>query len=47
IYERSKLRAGNVIDGPALIEEPTSVTNVLSGYKCEVDKSGSLIITRK
>ena len=47
IYERSKLLAGNVIDGPALIEEPTSVTNVLSGYKCKVDKSGSLIITRK
>jgi N-methylhydantoinase A len=47
IYERSRLLAGNVIDGPALIEEPTSVTNVLIGYKCEVDNSGSLIITRR
>ena len=47
IYERSKLLANNIVMGPALIEEPTSVTNIPQGYRCEVNKFGHLIITRK
>ena len=46
VYERSKLLASNLVNGPALIEEPTSVTVVPDGYQCEVDKVGNLIITR-
>jgi N-methylhydantoinase A len=47
IYERSKLLAGNIIEGPALIEEPTTVTNTAKGSMCEIDKFGHLLITRK
>lgn len=47
VYERSKLLANNVVTGPALIEEPTSVTVVGEGHQCEVDRLGNLIITRR
>lgn len=47
IYERPRFLAGNVVDGPALIEEPTSVTHVPAGSQCVVDRFGNLIITRK
>jgi N-methylhydantoinase A len=47
VYNRSYLEEGNVIEGPALIEEATSVTTVLPGYACTVDKSGVLIINRR
>ncbi|MFQ6065666.1 MAG: hydantoinase/oxoprolinase family protein [bacterium] len=44
IYQRNKLRAGNIIPGPAIIEEPTSTTVVEKGQICSVDQYGSLII---
>jgi N-methylhydantoinase A len=47
VYERSKLQANNMIVGPALIEEPTSVTVVGERHQAEVDSIGNLIITRK
>ncbi len=47
VYERSKLLANNVVTGPALIEEPTSVTVIGEGHQCEVDRLGNLIITRR
>ena len=47
VYDRDKLVAGNILEGPALIEERTTVANLLSGYKCEVEESGHMIITRK
>jgi N-methylhydantoinase A len=47
VYERSKLLAHDFINGPALIEEPTTVSNVPQGYQCEVDKVGNLVIARK
>lgn len=36
IYERSRLRPGMVVDGPALIEEQTSSTLVPPGAHAEV-----------
>jgi len=47
VYERSKLLANNMVTGPALIEEPTSVTVVSEGHHCEVDRLGNLVITRR
>ncbi len=47
VYERSRLLARNVVDGPALIEEQTSVTQVPEGSQCVVDWLGNLIITKK
>ncbi|MEA1963915.1 MAG: hydantoinase/oxoprolinase family protein [Candidatus Aerophobetes bacterium] len=45
VYQRDKLRAGNIIQGPAIIEEPTSTTVVENNQICSVDQYGNLIIT--
>jgi len=43
-YARAELRAGNRIDGPALIEEHASTTVVLPGDRLHVDEFGNLVI---
>ncbi|WP_309493276.1 hydantoinase/oxoprolinase family protein [Candidatus Hecatella orcuttiae] len=43
-YERGDLRAGNVVKGPAIVEQPDSTTLIDFGYKAEVDDYGNLII---
>ena len=43
-FQREHLRAGNVIKGPALIEEYASTTVVLPGDKLSVDALGNLSI---
>ena len=43
-YARDELKAGNRIDGPALIEEHASTTVVLPGDKLQVDAFGNLVI---
>ena len=45
IYERSKLKYGNVINGPAVIMEMDSTTLILSKHKGKVDKFGNILIT--
>lgn len=44
IYRRDRLVAGNVLVGPALIEEETATTTVEKGGRCSVDEYGNLII---
>jgi len=44
VYRRAGLRAGNLIAGPAIIEEPTATTVVEEGQLCRVDGYGNLII---
>jgi N-methylhydantoinase A len=43
-YARDELRAGNRIEGPALIEEHASTTVVLPGDSLKVDEIGNLVI---
>jgi N-methylhydantoinase A len=43
-YSRNKLKYGNVITGPALIEEHASITVVPPDDKLNVDQYGNLII---
>jgi N-methylhydantoinase A len=43
-YARHELRAGNRVDGPALIEEYASTTVVLPGDRLRVDEYGNLVI---
>ena len=45
IYERTKLKYGNVINGPAVIMEMDSTTLILSKHKGKVDKFGNILIT--
>jgi N-methylhydantoinase A len=44
-YTRAGLLAGNVIQGPALIEEHASTTVVMPGERLEVDVIGNLVIS--
>ncbi|WP_328813756.1 hydantoinase/oxoprolinase family protein [Rhodococcus sp. NBC_00297] len=44
IYDRVKLLAGNVVEGPAVITEMDSTTLVLSGHAATVHSSASLLI---
>jgi N-methylhydantoinase A len=43
-YARDELRAGNRIDGPALVEEHASTTVVLPDDRLQVDGHGNLVI---
>jgi N-methylhydantoinase A len=45
IYERALLRAGNVVPGPAIVEEPTHVTVIAPGDAMTVDRFGNLVIS--
>jgi N-methylhydantoinase A len=44
IFDRKDLLAGHVIDGPAIIEEPASVTVLNPGSRLSVDAFGHLVI---
>ncbi|MBN1189937.1 MAG: hydantoinase/oxoprolinase family protein [Dehalococcoidales bacterium] len=44
IFERAGLLCGNVIEGPAIVEEPYHTTIVMPGQRLEVDKFGDLVI---
>jgi 5-oxoprolinase (ATP-hydrolysing) len=46
LYDRSLLRAGHLITGPALIVDPSATTVVEPGWQAEVDPHGNLILTR-
>lgn len=47
LFERSALLAGSVVEGPALIEEPTTTTVVRRHQRCRVDRIGNLLISRR
>ena len=44
IYERSKLLAGNRIEGPAVVCEMDSTTVILAGFVGSVDRFGNILI---
>jgi N-methylhydantoinase A len=44
IYDRSKLKAGDVIPGPAIVVEMDSTTLVLPGCNAVVDPYGVILI---
>ncbi len=44
IYDRAKLRAGDRLDGPAVVQQFDSTTVILAGMSCHVDLWGNLII---
>jgi N-methylhydantoinase A len=45
VYDRARLRAGDVVRGPAVVTEMDSTTLVLPGHVATVHESGSLLIT--
>ncbi|WP_035855054.1 hydantoinase/oxoprolinase family protein [Cryptosporangium arvum] len=44
VYDRAKLRAGDVVTGPAIVTEMDSTTLVLPGHAATVHPTGSLLI---
>jgi N-methylhydantoinase A len=44
IYDRTRLKPGNVVTGPAIVTEFDSTTVVLSGYAATVDRNLNLLI---
>jgi N-methylhydantoinase A len=44
IYDRSKLRAGDKVRGPAVVTEMDATTLILSGHIAEVDTTGNILI---
>lgn len=44
IYDRGKLKAGNRIDGPAIITEMDSTSIILPAHRGEIDHVGNIII---
>jgi len=44
LYDRARLRAGDVVPGPAIVTEMDSTTLVLPGHAARVHPSGSLLI---
>lgn len=44
IYRRSELAYGNVVDGPAVVEEETSTTFLRENDRAVVDRFGNLVI---
>jgi len=44
IYHRDKLRMGDRLDGPAIVDEGTSTTVIHTGQSLKIDKLGNMII---
>ena len=47
LYDREKLHNGNVIPGPAIVEQMDSTTIILSNQKATVDEFLNMMIERK
>ena len=47
VYDRTALKHGDMIEGPAILEEPDSTTICPPGYSVEVDPFLNLVITRQ
>ena len=46
VYDGEKIGAGNVISGPAIIEETTTTVVIPAAFACSVDKYKNYILTR-
>jgi N-methylhydantoinase A len=47
VYDRTRLLAGNVIDGPALVSQLDSTTLVGIGWRAVVDSFGNFVMERR
>jgi N-methylhydantoinase A len=46
IYRRSDLGPGQVVDGPAVVEEYGATVPLAPGFRAEVDRFGNLVVSR-
>ena len=45
VYDGTRLGAGDVIDGPSVIEEPTTTIVVQPGWQARLDPTGCYVIS--
>ena len=46
VYDSSRLKPGNVITGPAIVEEPTTTVVIPKGFDCTLDEYENYVIRR-
>jgi N-methylhydantoinase A len=46
-YSRAQLSPGQVVEGPALITEPSTTTHVTGAFTATLDAAGNIIMTRR
>jgi N-methylhydantoinase A len=46
IYDGAQLKAGNVLLGPSIIEEPTTTVVIPDGFNCGVDEYGNYLLRK-
>jgi N-methylhydantoinase A len=46
VYDRARLGAGDVVEGPAVLEEFSSTVPLHPGFTATVDPHGNLLIRR-
>lgn len=46
VYDRNKLRVGNLVTGPAIVEQMDSTTVIPENYTLELDSLGNLLIKK-
>lgn len=44
VFDGDLLQPGHALDGPALIDDPTTTVLVLGGFRCEVDPQRNLVL---
>jgi N-methylhydantoinase A len=47
LYDRARLHPGDVLTGPAVVEEYGATTVVYPGQRVEVDRLANMILTRQ
>ena len=47
VYDGDRIRAGNVLTGPAIVEESTMTVVVPGGFRCQVDAFKNYVLTRQ
>jgi N-methylhydantoinase A len=46
VYDSSRLKPGNLITGPAIVEEPTTTVVIPKGFDCTLDEYENYVIRR-
>ena len=47
VYDGDRIRGGNVLTGPAIVEESTMTVVIPKGFRCQVDAYKNYVLTRQ
>jgi len=46
-YNGALLKHGNILNGPAIVEEPVTTLVIPEGFQCRIDPYGNYKVTRR